>query len=206
MQEKTIDMEAMLEDEIPLEPLDLERMEGIGQALVELKEILKKTMIECGVLSKENEREPNVISSTEEEKVNHEITFQDEKILFVVARKQLLQALEDYPNHHIEVILTGGPLHAKYYKKMNPNLPDHAMANIEKKIAKIIKKIRNKSQDKEIVVIITEQGEMVDGFLANSRGLIQEETGKSTKIMHISSMKDITTGAFTSSINEMGDP
>ncbi|MHA1715691.1 MAG: DUF2100 domain-containing protein [Promethearchaeota archaeon] len=98
--------------------------------------------------------------------------------LFIVARKDIYKKIKGIQRIRVESILTGGPIIAEDYKIMNPHIPEQAMDGIKRKVEKIIAQVIKASENKDLIVLVGEEGNKVDILLLKSMTMLKEKTGK----------------------------
>lgn len=120
----------------------------------------------------------------------------EDKLLVVVCRNALLDAMSSFETLRPELASTGGPLQATHFRDLDPSIPERALEGIGRKIEKVLAELVRKATGKDIIIIAAEQGNKVDALLVQSAGIIKQRLGKPTVVVEIPAIDGLTEPVF----------
>jgi hypothetical protein len=192
-----IDAKARLDGEIPTNPAIFSERDQVAKELLRVHDKLKKTLETLDLIAE-------VAVSTKASEASVQLNIDPAKYLAISCRNAIKEKLDSFQTLVLDQVTTGGPLEARYYKSLNPSMPDAALANIEKKIEKVFKEIQKKSAGKEIILLIGVKDEKTDQALFDSRELIASRLNKPVSIIEVDSLQKMTEIDFKSLISQSG--
>ncbi|TFG00431.1 MAG: DUF2100 domain-containing protein [Promethearchaeota archaeon] len=89
-----------------------------------------------------------------------------------------------------KLIVTGGPLFYEDYRKVNPNIPDHALKGIKKKCKGIMDSLEGRDWKNKDLYFIYEEENVADTYTFEKIDRLSDLIGKNIKIIKISSWDD----------------
>jgi len=102
--------------------------------------------------------------------------------------KKILKDLGADPRN---IIVSGGPFFLEDYKKVNPNIPIHALKGIEQKCKRLREEIKNENWIEKDLFFLHEKNAIADKLTLNKINLISELIGKEVKTIEIESWDNL---------------
>jgi hypothetical protein len=180
-----VDAKGRLQAEIPTADARISERDPVSKDLLRAHEKFKKLLVDLDLIVPNSQP-----TSTGGVPVGLEID--PEKILVVTCRNALKEKLDEFQNLILDQITTGGPLEAQFFKEINPNVPETALANIEKKIEKIFLQLYKKAQGKDVIVLLGIADDKTDQLLFKSRELVASRLGKPVLVIEADSIQQLS--------------
>ncbi|NMC08281.1 MAG: DUF2100 domain-containing protein [Candidatus Lokiarchaeota archaeon] len=180
-----VEAKGKLQGEVPVADARLSERDPVSRDLLRAHERFKKLLVDLDLIIPDTRGTSTIGAS-----INLEID--PDKILVVTCRNALKEKLDEYQNLILDQVTTGGPLEAQYFRDINPNMPDAAMANIEKKVEKVFAQLLKKVQGKDLIVLLGIAGDKTDQLLLKSKDLVAERTGKPVIVIEADSMQRLS--------------
>ncbi len=180
-----VDAKGRLQAEVPMAEARLSERDPVSKDMLRVHEKFKKLLVDLDLIVPDSPP-----TSTGGAPVDLKID--PEKMLVVTCRNALKEKLDEFQNLILDQFTTGGPLEAQFFKEINPNVPETAMANIEKKIEKIFAQLYKKAQGKDIIILLGIADEKTDQLLFKSRELVASRLGKPVLVIEADSMQRLS--------------
>jgi hypothetical protein len=180
-----IDAKGRLQAEVPTAEAKLSERDLASKDLLRAHDKFKKLLVDLDLIIPDS-------LSTGANGAPVNLKIDPEKILVVTCRNALKEKLDEFQNLILDQVTTGGPLDARYFKEINPSMPDAALVNIEKKIEKILSQLLKKAQDKEIIILLGITDDKTDSLLFKSKDLVASRTGKPVFVLEADSMQRLS--------------
>jgi len=193
-----IDAKTRLQNEIPTKQAIFSERDQVAKDLLRAQEKFKKLLVDLDLIGEATQ--PSSIASGPAVTMS----IDPARILAVTCRNAVKEKLDGFQNLVLDQVTTGGPLDARFYKEINPSMPDAAIANIEKKIDKIFKEIVKKASEKDLIVLIGIKDDKTDQFLFKSADLVASRTGKRVIVVEVDSLARMTENEVKAIIARLG--
>ena len=180
-----VDAKGRLQAEVPMADAKLSERDLASKDLLRAHEKFKKLLVDLDLIV------PDSVS-TSANGVPVDLKIDPGKILVVTCRNALKERLDEFQNLILDQVTTGGPLEARFFKEINPSMPDAALANIEKKIEKVFSQLLKKAQDKEIVILLGITDDKTDMLMFKSKDIVASRTGKLVLVLEADSMQRLS--------------
>jgi hypothetical protein len=180
-----VDAKGRLQAEIPTADARLSERDPVSKDLLRAHEKFKKLLVDMDLIVPDSQS-PGAGGAPVDLKID------PEKILVVTCRNALKEKLDEFQNLILDQITTGGPLEAQYFKEINPNVPETALANIEKKIEKILTQLYKKAQGKDVIILLGIADDKTDQLLFKSKDLVATKVGKPVFVIEADSMQRLS--------------
>ncbi len=180
-----VDAKGRLQAEIPTADARLSERDPVSKDLLRAHEKFKKLLVDMDLIVPDSQS-PGAGGAPVDLKID------PEKILVVTCRNALKEKLDEFQNLILDQITTGGPLEAQYFKEINPNVPETALANIEKKIEKILTQLYKKAQGKDAIILLGIADDKTDQLLFKSKDLVATKVGKPVFVIEADSMQRLS--------------
>ncbi len=182
-----LDAKGRLQAEIPTAEVRISERDPLSKDLIRAHERFKKLLVDLNLIVPDSQ-------STAASGAPVDLNIDPGRILVITCRNALREKLDEFQSLILDQVTTGGPLEARYFKEINPNLPDTALVNIERKIEKVFDQLLRKSQDKEVIVMLGIADDKTDTLLFKSKDLVAERSGKNVFIIEVDSMQKLSEG------------
>jgi hypothetical protein len=180
-----VDAKGRLQGEVPIAEAHVSERDLVSKDLLRAHEKFKKLLVDLDLIVPESQP-TGASGATVDMKID------PEKILVITCRNALKEKLDEFQNLVLDQVTTGGPLEAQYFKEINPNMPDAALANIEKKIEKVFGQLLKKTQGKEIIILLGIVDDKTDQLLFKSKDLVAARSGKPVLVIEADSMQRLS--------------
>ncbi|MEX2682270.1 MAG: DUF2100 domain-containing protein [Candidatus Sigynarchaeota archaeon] len=180
-----VNAKGRLQAEIPTAEARISERDPVSKDLIRAHERFKKLLVDLDLIVPDTR-------STVEIGVPVDLKIDPGRILVVTCRNVLKEKLDEFQDLILDQVTTGGPLEARYFKEINPNLPDAAMVNIEKKIEKVFNQLLKKAQDKDYIILLGITDDKTDQLLFKSTELVASRSGKRVLVVEVDSMQRLS--------------
>ena len=180
-----VDAKGRLQAEIPTAEARISERDLVSKDLFRAYERFKKILVDLDLIVPDSQ-------STGASGASVDLKIDPGKILVITCRNALKEKLDEFQDLVLDQVTTGGPLEARYFKEVNPNLPDAAMVNIEKKIEKVFNQVLKKAQDKDFIILLGIADDKTDQFLFKSKELVATRSGKRVFVIEVDSMQRLS--------------
>ena len=179
-----IEVKNQINKKIPTEQINLELTDKEAIKLLDIQEMINGLLNKLRLIELKKFKKKSTEISTKLPDTS--------KFLIISSRKAIQQMIENFEIINLEQIVTGGPLETRYFKELNPNIPDHALENIETKIVKIFKKMIKRAKGKSFLVLVGSEDELSDKLLFKSKMLLEKKIKIPIKIIKLEKTSDLT--------------
>nr|MDO8086509.1 DUF2100 domain-containing protein [Candidatus Sigynarchaeum springense] len=180
-----IDAKGRLQAEIPIAEARITERDPISKDLLQAHEKFKRILVDLDLIVPDSQ---SVSASGE----SVDLKIDPGRILVITCRNALKEKIDEFQDLLLDQVTTGGPLEARYFKEINPNLSDAALVNIEKKIEKIFNQVLKKAQDKDFIILLGIVDDKTDQLLFKSTELVATRSGKPVHVIEVDSMQRLS--------------
>ncbi|MBN2150385.1 MAG: DUF2100 domain-containing protein [Candidatus Lokiarchaeota archaeon] len=180
-----VDAKGWLRAGIPTAEAQLTERDPVSKDLLKAHERFKKLLVELDLIVPDTQPTGTIGEAID-------VKVDPGQFLVVTCRNALKERVDEFPNLVLDQVTTGGPLEARYFKDINPSIPDAALANIERKVEKAFSQLLKKAQDKDVIVLLGIAGDKTDALLFKSEQLVAARSGKPVLAVEVDSMQGLS--------------
>jgi hypothetical protein len=110
---------------------------------------------------------------------------------FLLSSNSAKKVLKDLGADPRNIIVSGGPFFLEDYQKVNPNIPDHALAGIQKKCERLKEELSEETWSDKDLYFIYEQNDIADQLTLEKIDRISKLIGRDVKTIDIKSWDEL---------------